>query len=157
MSSWWTCTDSSLAACGMGTQCKRWGVLGMGFWLAARRDAGGGAGRDILARQEGQDGSGQLSSNGDWPESVARIHALLQEAHSDVGSNADGACSAPDSRLGSLVAGPGSSGQLASVGEEGSSPKQQQPPERRSGLPPQPPPQPAAAADAHRGAAAHPS
>ncbi len=110
------------------------------------REAGGDSGGD-LTRREGQDGSGQLSSNGDWPESVARIHALLQEAHSDVGSNADGACSAPDSRLGSLVHAPGSSGQLASVGEEQQhSPKQVQP--GRGGLPPQaplPPPPHAAA------------
>lgn len=81
---------------------------------AASRDAGGGGavGGGELVRREGNDGSGQLSSNGDWrPPS---IHAMIHEPHSDMGSNADGTSSAPDSRVASLVAARG----LASVGEE---------------------------------------
>lgn len=56
-------------------------------------------------RREGADGSGQLSSNGDAQWDLARIHALLKEAHSDTSSNpgAEGALSPPDSRLGSLA------------------------------------------------------
>lgn len=58
-----------------------------------------------MTRREGPDGSGQLSSNGDAQWDLARIHALLKEAHSDTSSNpgAEGPLSPPDSRLNSLA------------------------------------------------------
>ena len=60
-----------------------------------------GSGLPPLARREGQDGSGQLSSNGDWPgdprERLAAAHAI-----SDTSSQHDHAFSPPDSRTHSL-------------------------------------------------------
>jgi len=79
--------------------------LEMGWSPVIRREpGGGGTGPGPLTRRDGADGSGQLSSNGDAQWEVARIHALLREAHSDTSSNpVEGALSPPDSRLGSLV------------------------------------------------------
>lgn len=79
--------------------------LEMGWSPATRRETGGGgAGPGPLMRRDGADGSGQLSSNGDAQWELARIHALLREAHSDTSSNpAEGALSPPDSRLSSLA------------------------------------------------------
>ena len=60
-----------------------------------------GSGLPPLARREGQDGSGQLSSNGDWPgdprERLAAAHAI-----SDTSSQHDHTFSPPDSRTHSL-------------------------------------------------------
>lgn len=60
-----------------------------------------GSGLPPLARREGQDGSGQLSSNGDWPqdprERIAAAHAI-----SDTSSQHDTTFSPPDSRTHSM-------------------------------------------------------
>ena len=60
-----------------------------------------GSGLPPLARREGQDGSGQLSSNGDWPQDprdrIAAAHAI-----SDTSSQHDTTFSPPDSRTHSL-------------------------------------------------------
>ncbi|EIE18296.1 kinase-like protein, partial [Coccomyxa subellipsoidea C-169] len=57
------------------------------YGVPGYRDGGGGAAGGPLMRREGADGSGQLSSNGDAQWDLARIHALLKEAHSDTSSN----------------------------------------------------------------------
>ncbi|CAL5228984.1 g12220 [Coccomyxa viridis] len=60
-----------------------------------------GSGLPPLARREGQDGSGQLSSNGDWPQDprdrIAAAHAV-----SDTSSQHDATFSPPDSRTHSM-------------------------------------------------------
>ena len=60
-----------------------------------------GSGLPPLARREGQDGSGQLSSNGDWPQDprdrIAAAHAI-----SDTSSQHDTTFSPPDSRTHSM-------------------------------------------------------
>ena len=60
-----------------------------------------GSGLPPLARREGQDGSGQLSSNGDWPQDV-RERLAAAHAISDTSSQHDHAFSPPDSRTHSL-------------------------------------------------------
>jgi hypothetical protein len=54
-----------------------------------------------LARREGQDGSGQLSSNGDWPQD-ARERVAMAHAVSDTSSQHDHTFSPPDSRTQSM-------------------------------------------------------
>jgi hypothetical protein len=91
-------------------------------WISGRSCADrDGSIAEPLSRKEGAEGSGQLSSNGDW-DNVARIHALLKEAHSDTSSNAaEGPLSPPDSRVGSLAG--SRAGTLPPVGERDERPE----------------------------------